>query len=127
MSRIAYLLAAAALPMLGNAQEPGQDGGAALATNPFDRPGFVVNLGEVASRGPLAPPSPLELRTTIVGTDSALANINGQILSVGDIYDGYRVASIREGRVVLTKDGERTELDIYARQRGEDEERNELQ
>ena len=113
--------------MLSHSQEPDQNGGASLATNPFDRPGFVVNLGAVAPQGPMAPPSPLELRTTIVGNNSALANINGQILSVGDTYDGYRVASIREGRVVLAKDGERTELDIYARQRGEDEERDELE
>ena len=60
----------------------------------------------------------LELRATMVGSDSAMANINGQILSVWQTYEGYRVIAIREGRVVLSKDGERLELNIYERQRG---------
>ncbi len=127
MSRLAYILAAAALPMLGNAQEPAESSDATLATNPFDRPGFVVNLSEAAAPGPMSAPVRLELRTTVVGADSALANINGQVVTVGETLDGYRVAAIREGRVILTKDGERIELDVYAQQRGEDQGRDELQ
>lgn len=104
-----------------------QDPDPTLATNPFDRPAFVVNLSDAAARGPLAPAVLLDLRTTMVGKDAAFANINGEILSVGDTLDGYRVVSIREGRVILTKDGERMALDVYARQRGEDEGRDEPQ
>ena len=126
MSRLAYILAAAALPMLSHAQEPDQKVDATLATNPFDRPGFVLNLSEAVASGLTLAPVRLELRTTMVGADSALANINGQIVSVGETLDGYRVAAIREGRVIVTKDGERIELDIYAQQRGEDEGRDEV-
>ena len=123
--RVTNLYPAAVLVLAapGAAQDPDS----ALATNPFDRPAFVVNLRDAAAPGPMTPPVRLDLRTTMVGKDAAMANINGQILSVGDTFDGYRVASIREGRVILTKDGERIALDVYATQRGEDEERNELQ
>ena len=122
-ARKLYPAALLLLTAPGAAQDPDP----ALATNPFDRPAFVVTLGDVASPGPMALPVRLELRTTMVGEDAALANIDGEILSAGDTVDGYRVASIREGRVILTKDGERIVLDVYATQLGEDEGRDELQ
>lgn len=127
MSRLACILATVALPIYGNAQESERSADVTLATNPFDRPSFVLNLDESTTTGQMRVPLRLELRTTVVGADSALANINGQVVTVGETLDGYRVAAIREGRVILTKDGERIELDIYAQQRGEEEGRDEVQ
>ena len=96
------------------AQEPPSDN----VANPFDRPEFVLGLGSPAAVVQAVPPVRLELRATMVGAGSALANINGQTLSAGQTYEGYRVVSIREGHVVLSKNGERLELDVYENQRG---------
>jgi hypothetical protein len=66
-------------------------------------------------------PLALDLRATLVAGDTALVNINGRILSIGEEYEGYRVLSIGEGRAVLSNSGERLVLDVYEKQLGLDE------
>lgn len=117
IGRIDQLIGAAVLALAAVAA-PAQDAPGSIRNNPFERPGFVISLGAPATPAQAAPPVRLELRATMVGSDSAMANINGEILSVWQTYEGYRVIAIREGRVVLSKDGERLELNIYERQRG---------
>ena len=57
-------------------------------------------------------PVELQLIATLVSNGRPLANIDGEVFTTGDIYEGYRVLTIGEGRVVLIKDGERTTLDL---------------
>jgi hypothetical protein len=101
-----------------------QSNAASLRANPFDRPDFVMNLGRVTSPEITAfePPVELALRATMVSGDGALANINGELLSVGQRIEGYRVARITEGRVLLRNGSEELVLDVYKRQRASEEE-----
>jgi len=46
-----------------------------------------------------------ELKATLVAKEHPLAHINGQILTVGETIDGYRLRQIGENQVVLEKDG----------------------
>ena len=123
MRRLVKLLFPAALA-LGSSAVLAQELLERTGTNPFDRPDFVMNLGSPATVAQAIEPVRLELRATMVGTGSAMANINGEILSVWQTYEGYRVIAIREGRVVLSKDGARLELNIYDRQQGVSENRD---
>jgi hypothetical protein len=79
--------------------------------NPFDRPRGIVALAASRPAAAAVPPD-LELRATLTGADRAMANIDGEILSLGDNYLDYRVAAIAESRVVLTKNGERLVLEL---------------
>lgn len=89
-----------------------------LSANPFSRPGYTVALDSTPLPSVAARPVVLELRTTLVAGDSAMVNINGEILRIGEEYEGYRVQSISEGRVVLSYDGERLILNVYQQQLG---------
>jgi hypothetical protein len=111
----------AALLALGSAALLAQEAVAPLRRNPFSRPDYVVALtaAPVAEGGATSPVA-LELRATLVANGIRLANIDGEILAVGESYAGYRLVRIEEGRVTVRKDGERLVLDAYARQTGAD-------
>jgi hypothetical protein len=64
----------------------------------------------------VAPPVALELRATLVSNGRPLANINGEVLAVGQSYEGHRLIYVEEGRAVLLRDGERVTLSVYDRQ-----------
>ena len=99
-----------------------QDSPPQLRINPFTRPAYTLTLDAVARPVAQQVPIALELRATMVGPDSAYANINGRILSAGQGLEGYRVLWINEGRAMLVKDGERLLLNVYERQLGLDRE-----
>jgi len=118
MMRSAKIAAAAFVLYMIGGTAVAQEAAPALKSNPFSRPAFVVDLPRAPAPLLVTQPAALELRTTLVGDGKALANINGEILAVGQSYENYRVLSIAEGRVVLSNDGERIALDLYEMQRG---------
>jgi hypothetical protein len=81
------------------------------ARNPFTRPAYMI-AALAPTAAPVAIPE-LRLRATLIGSGAPLANIDGEILTIGQTHAGYRLARIQEGRVVLLKDGERTLLEVY--------------
>lgn len=91
-----------ALPTLAaEAVEPTPE----LLNNPFHRP-----VGPVTTPFPSATPAPqdtvtLSLRAILSSGDTSLANINGRILSVGELLDGYRLTHVGERGATLEKDG----------------------
>ncbi len=91
----------------------GQELQGELSKNPFSRPSYVVQLQEAPAAIFLAEPVELQLLATLVSDGRSLANLNGEVLAAGATYEGYRLLSIGEGRVVLMKDGERTTLDLH--------------
>lgn len=50
------------------------------------------------------------LEATMVSAQRRVAIIDGSTISIGDLYQGYRVASIDEGSVVLARRGGKTSL-----------------
>ena len=73
----------------------------------------MVQLQEAPAAVFLEQPVELRLLATLVSDGRSLANLNGEVLAAGATYEGYRLLSIGEGRVVLMKDGERTTLDLH--------------
>ena len=90
----------------------GQESATSLTKNPFSRPSFMIELQDAPRAAFAGEPVELQLIATLVSNGRSLANIDGEVLGLGDAYEGYRVTWIGEGRVVLVKDGEQTTLDL---------------
>lgn len=90
-----------------------QENTVGLSKNPFSRPTYMVELQEAPSAVFVAEPLELRLMATLVSNGRPLANIDGEVLALGDTYEGYRLTWIGDGRIILMKDGERTTLDLH--------------
>ncbi len=114
----------AALTMLAFLAAAAQELQSPPLRNPFSRPDFMVATRTTPSaQSFLAAPVELELRATLVSNGRTLANVNGQVLAVGQSYEGHRLIYVEEGRAVLLRDGERLTLSVYERQSESDERR----
>lgn len=54
----------------------------------------------------------LKLRATLIADQSSMANVNGVLLTSGDVIKGYRLLQIREGEVVFEKQGRKVVINI---------------
>lgn len=70
--------------------------------DPFARPAPPAPRIEVEPEAPQALP---QLRAVMVTPGRALANINGQILAVGEWFGDYQLIKVEERGVTLTKRG----------------------
>jgi len=84
----------------------------ALRNNPFHRPHLppATTLSPAASTREAAPS--LELRAILTDGDASLADINGRILSVGELFDGYRLTRVEERQAVMERDGHAVTLTL---------------
>lgn len=121
MSILTCRSCAMALLVLGGPALKAQEAAPPLSHNPFSRPPYMLalNAAPTAGESPTQPVA-LELRATLVAEGVAMANIDGEILAIGQSYAGYRLVHVEEGRVIVVKDGERMVLDVYTRQTGAD-------
>ena len=89
-----------------------------LQRNPFAAPEELQQPVALAAprRGaqPEAEPEPqFGLRAVLSAGNDSLANIDGEILAVGEKIGGYRVAAIREHEVILTRGSKRIVLSVF--------------
>ena len=75
---------------------------AAPLRDPFARPAPPAPRAEAELEAPQALP---QLRAVMVTPGRALANINGQILAVGEWFGDYQLIKVEERGVTLTKRG----------------------
>jgi hypothetical protein len=113
MSTRAHRLLLVLLAAHGSTAVIAQEDAQPPSLNPFSRPAFTAVFGQGGARVFVSTPPTLELRATLVTNGQALANIDGQIVAPGEVYEGHRIVRIEEGRIILLKDGERVLLDLY--------------
>lgn len=77
--------------------------------DPFARPARPV-VAAVAEAEPEAPQRAPQLRAVMVTPGRALANINGQILAVGEWFGDYQLIKVEERGVTLNKRGVKSVL-----------------
>lgn len=103
--RLAFFVLALAT-VVGDIGLAAEDAPEALHRDPFDtsaiRPPALASTPE---QEPDAAEAAFELRATLVAKEQPFANLNGQILTVGETINGYRLREIAEGQVVLERDG----------------------
>jgi hypothetical protein len=99
-----YVLGAclALAPLLAAAQGP-------MLRDPFARPATPPRAAAVEPEA--AQPLP-QLRAVMVTPGRALANINGQILAVGEWFGDYQLIKVEERAVTLNKRGVKSVLEL---------------
>ena len=80
-----------------------------LRHNPFLRPAPESTSG---APGAAATGDELTLRATLTDHGQALANINGRLIRPGDEINGYRIVTIDEGSVVLSRGAQERRLTV---------------
>lgn len=84
-----------------------------LRRNPFDFSAINPPKKVVDQVVATEEPTPFfELRATLVSARQSMANLNGEMLMVGDKIEGYRLQKIGENSVVLEKDGKKITVSI---------------
>jgi hypothetical protein len=80
--------------------------------DPFARPVMpAAAVAAAAADAPEAAPPPVpQLRAVVVAPGRALANINGQILAVGEWFGDYQLIKVEEGSVTLARRGVKSVL-----------------
>lgn len=81
-----------------------------LQHNPFKRPMLEGRAAAGVNGNALG--GELVLQATLAAGDSSLANINGQLLHIGDEVSGYQLREINEGSVVLFKNEQLRRLTV---------------
>ena len=86
----------------------------ALRRNPFYHPplALVAIPSEPQAEMPVPEEVKLELRATLLGTASAMADISGAVLLVGEETEGFRLVRIAEDEVVMEKNGKQIVLSL---------------
>jgi hypothetical protein len=103
------LLQALALLLLSGGDALSDDTGGAVR-NPFTRPVHVSDSNLTQSSATDA--EMFELRATLAAGINSLANINGEIVALGDVFNGYRLIEVGEGSAVFARNGVRYPLSI---------------
>jgi len=84
-----------------------------LTYNPFVRPKMDVVRSVAGAREPQTTSlQGLELRATLVSTRSPMADINGKVITIGELVEGFGLVRVEEGRVVLLKAGKEVVLSM---------------
>lgn len=73
-----------------------------LANNPFKRPVSVKPAEPGVDPVQLTQPA-FELRATLVAAKGGMANIDGQLIELGQSFEGYRLVKVLEGKAVLNR------------------------
>jgi len=78
--------------------------------DPFARPAAPLKTALLEPAEAEAPQPAPQLRAVMVAPGRALANINGQILAVGEWFGDYQLIKVEERAVTLTKRGVKSVL-----------------
>lgn len=77
-----------------------------LLKNPFVKPAnFNLDANNPADNELLADKNALELRATLVSSNDSIANINGEMVIVGQMINGYKLVSVDVGAAILMRNG----------------------
>jgi hypothetical protein len=79
--------------------------------DPFARPAPPVRAAVPEAEAEAAQLAP-QLRAVLVAPGRALANINGQILAVGEWFGDYQLIKVEERGVTLSKRGVKSVLEL---------------
>ena len=106
------LLALALQPAASSAASPDDGTSTALRHNPFRRPVAAGAADESRPASVTAPEWRPTLRGVLLAGGKSLANVEGQMVAIGETLDGHRLLSVSEYQAVFEMNGRRTTLDM---------------
>ena len=83
-----------------------------LRHNPFQVPDFARETNSSSMMSVSASGEGLELRGILMSSKNPMVNINGEIMSIGQVIDGYKLLDITEKNAVFEKQENRITLDL---------------
>lgn len=84
-----------------------------LQNNPFLRPGHEnINSENSNSTSNKKPVGSMQLRGIMRANSNSVANIDGEIISIGQQIQGYTLISIQQRHIVLERSGTKITLSI---------------
>jgi hypothetical protein len=98
------------LPVEGRKQDD-KPAAPPIRHDPFRRPAGSPNPAESGQPAPPAAWQPT-LRGVLLAGKASLANVDGQMVALGETLEGHRLVSISDHQAVFEKDGRRMVLDM---------------
>ena len=83
-----------------------------LKKNPFIKPTNLVDLPVSNNDRQEGTEAELVLRATLTSINRSIANVNGNMLSVGDKIEGYELIKIQVGAATLVRGGKKLTLQV---------------
>lgn len=83
-----------------------------LKNDPFQMPNLAGNTTDNKLVTATVSGNGLELRGILMSSSNPMVNVNGEVLSVGDVIDGYRLIDVTEINAVFEKQENRITLDL---------------
>lgn len=106
---VCLTLAAAWLPLIASADDP-----PTLAHNPFSRPpSEVIRVRDSVIERDDGDGQTIDLRATMIGGVSKLANVAGRILKPGDEIEDYKLIAVYERYAVFRRNNKM--MTVYVR------------
>jgi hypothetical protein len=108
---LALLLSTGMLPRVISAAS--DSGTPTLQTNPFISPlREKINAGNRNHTADETPVGSMRLRGIMRANSNSVANIDGEIISIGQQIQGYTLISVQQRYIVLDRDGKQITLSI---------------
>ena len=87
---------------------------AALKRNPFEKPKNIQLQSTQNDTKRIVKTSPieLELKGTLTIGDHSIANVNGNLMAIGEAIEGYTLVEVSVGSAVLLRDDEKLTLEV---------------
>ena len=91
-----------------------ESGYAELKRNPFEKPKNIQlqSIQKDTKSIVKESPSELVLKGTLTAGDHSIANVNGNLLAVGEAIEGYTLVEVSVGSAVLLRDNEKLLLEV---------------
>lgn len=83
-----------------------------LKKNPFTKPENLVDLPVSSVDRQDGTEAELVLRATLTSINRSIANVNGNMLSIGDKIEGYELIKIQVGAATLMRGGKTLTLQV---------------
>ena len=85
---------------------------APLKYDPFEQPAFLKPPVHTERKISHVTKPRLELRSILQAGDESMVNLNGQILTIGDTYRGYKLVEVNKQSAVLEKNGSKIRVTL---------------
>ena len=83
-----------------------------LVHDPFVQPAFLKAPAHTARRVTAEVKPKLQLRSILQAGDESMVNLNGEILMIGDTYQGYKLVEVGKQSAVFIKDGNKIKVSL---------------
>ena len=83
-----------------------------LTHDPFEQPAFLKAPAHTARRVTAEVKPKLQLRSILQAGDESMVNLNGEILTIGDIYQGYKLVEVGKQSAIFIKDGNKIKVTL---------------